>query len=206
MRQAAARRFFRFVKTTFVGGLVFLAPLLLLVVLLVKASGLLKRLAQPLEGVLPIDTFFGLVVADVIALAVIVLLCFAGGLLARVSLANRFIKKAEAGLLWRIPGYGIIKGLTATLDKQGAASAMHPVLVHFDDCAQLAFEVERLPDGRRVIYLPSAPEPRSGTVLLFDADRVEPLPMTFVAAIASLRALGRGVSQALGPTAPRSSS
>jgi len=101
---AAPQRAFRFLKTTFLGGVVFLAPVLLLVVLAVKAAALLRRLARPLEAVLPINTFVGIIVADVIAVAVIVLLCFLGGLLARLSLANRFIKKAEAGVLWRAIG------------------------------------------------------------------------------------------------------
>ena len=56
--------------------------------------------------------------------------------------------------------------------------------------------VDRLPDGRRVIYLPGAPDPRAGSVMVMDADRVEPVQTTFVRATAALRALGRG----LGPT------
>jgi uncharacterized membrane protein len=78
---------------------------------------------------------------------------------------------------------------------------MRPVLVHFDDCAQLAFEVDQLADGRRVVYIPSAPDPRAGTVLVMDKNRVEHLPMTFVAAISSFRALGRGVGPALSASA-----
>ena len=39
-----------------------------------------------------------------------ILACFLAGLLAHVSFASRFVKKAEAAL-WRIPGYGLVKGL-----------------------------------------------------------------------------------------------
>lgn len=135
-----------FVKTTLIGGVVFLAPLLLVVVLFTKATKVLRRLAQPLGAWLPIDRALGIIVADFIVVLVIVVACFGAGLLARFSFANRFIKKAEAGVLWRIPGYGFVKGLTNTLD-HSAAGAMRPVLVHFDDCAQLAFEVDRLGRG-----------------------------------------------------------
>ena len=133
-------------------------------------------------------------VADVVLIALVVLACFLAGLLARVSFANRLVRKAEAGVLWRIPGYGFVKGLTDSLDNSSAAKGMLPVLIHFDDAAQLAFEVDHLPDGRRVIYLPGAPDPRAGSVLVMDADRVEPVQMTFVRATAALRALGRGLA------------
>jgi uncharacterized membrane protein len=181
-----------FVKITLVGGVVFLAPVLILIVLLGKATGWLRRLAKPLGALFPLDAVWGVLAADGVVVILLVLACFGAGLLARVSFANTFIKKAETGVLWRIPGYGFIKGLTATLDKSAAASAMHPVLVHFDDYAQLAFEVDRLADGRRVIYVPSAPDPRAGSVMIFDEARVEAVGMSFLAAIASLRSLGKG--------------
>ena len=192
----ALARLFGFVKTTLVGGAVFLVPLTILALLLAKVGDVLLRLAQPLAKRLPLNTVWGVAVADVVLIVLAVLFCFLAGLLARVSFANRFVRKAEAGVLWRIPGYGFVKGLTDSLDKSPAAKGMVPVLIHFDDAAQLAFEVDHLPDGRRVIYLPGAPDPRGGSVLVMDADRVEPVQTTFVGATAALRALGRG----LGPT------
>ncbi len=192
----------RFVKTTLMGGAVFLVPVTVLALLLAKVGDVLLRLAQPLAKRLPLDTVWGMAVADAVLIVLAVLVCFLAGLLARVSFANRFVRKAEAGVLWRIPGYGFVKGLTDSLDKSPAAKGMVPVLIHFDDAAQLAFEVDHLPDGRRIIYLPGAPDPRAGSVLVMDADRVEPVQMTFVRATAALRALGRG----LGPTLNQPSS
>ncbi len=190
-----------FVKTTLIGGLVFLVPLVILAALVAKAVGFLQRLAEPLAARLPVNTILGVLVVYIVAIVLVVLVCFVAGLLARVSFANRFVKKAEAGVLWRIPGYGFIKGLTDSLDKSPAASSMRPVLAHFDDAAQLAFEVDQLADGRRVIYIPSAPDPRAGEVLVMDQDRIEPVPITFLAAIGALRALGRGVGSSLSSTA-----
>lgn len=190
----------RFLKTTLVGGVVFLVPLVILVSLGAKVVGVLRRLAEPLAARLPLDTVLGVMAADVVVMVLVVLTCFAAGLLARVSFARRFVKKAETGVLWRIPGYGFIKGLTDSLDKNAAAS-MRPVLIHFDDAAQLAFEVDQLADGRRVIYVPSAPDPRAGSVLVMDRARVEDVPIAFVPAIGSLRSLGRGLGSSLSAAA-----
>ena len=48
-----------------------------------------------------------------------------------------------------------------------------------------------------------APNPRAGSVLVLDPDRVEEVPLTLLAAVRSLRALGRGIGSAL--KAPRAS-
>jgi uncharacterized membrane protein len=199
--ETGGRRVLGFVKTTVVGGLVFLIPLVILLAIVGKVTGLLQRLAQPLAERLPVNTVLGVVSADAVVIALLILACFLAGLLARVSFANRFVKRAETGVLWRIPGYGFVKGLTESLDRSAAASSMRPVLVRFDDYAQLAFEVDQLADGRRVIYIPSAPDPRAGSVLVMDQDRVEPVPITFVAAVGALRALGRGIGPALSAAA-----
>jgi uncharacterized membrane protein len=198
-KTGAARRVLGFVKTTAIGGVVFLVPTFILGLLIVKAAGLLRRIAEPFGALLPVKNLFGLLVADILAVGLVVLACFGAGLLARVSFAKQFVKKAESGVLWRIPGYGFVKALTDSVDQSAAASAMRPVLVHFDDYAQLAFEVEQLGDGRKVIYVPSAPDPRAGALLVFEEARVERLPISFVTAISSVRALGRGLSQSLGP-------
>jgi uncharacterized membrane protein len=194
-----AQHALQFAKTSIVGGLIFMVPLVILVVVGAKAEGLVRRLARPLDEWLPMHTIWGVAVADTVAIVAVVLACFLGGMLARVSFADRFVKKAESGVLWRIPGYSFIKALTDSLDGHAHESSMRPVLVHFDDYSQLAFEIDRLADGRRVIYIPSAPDPRAGAVLLMDAERVEAVAMTFVGATRSLRALGRGMGAALSP-------
>lgn len=193
-----AGRALGFVRTTLIGGVVFLAPVIVLVVLAAKAGQFLHRLAAPLLRVLPVGTIAGWVVVDAMVIMGVVLGCFLAGLIAHFSLATRFVAKAEANVLWRIPGYGIIKGLTDSLDPR-AMPSLRPVLVHFDDYAQVAFEVDRTTDGRRVIYLPSAPEPRTGAVVVMNADQVEPLPISFIAAVAAIRAVGHGLGPCLRP-------
>lgn len=196
-----ARSALGFVKTTLIGGVVFLVPMAVIGVLVVKAASLLRRVAEPFAALLPLERVIGVIVADVLVLALIVLACFGAGLLARVSFAKQIVQRAETGVLWRIPGYGFVKALTDSVDESSSASAMRPVLVHFDDCAQMAFEVERLSDGRTVVYIPSAPDPRAGSVQIFDEARVDYLQMSFVAAIGSIRALGRGFGSSVNPAA-----
>jgi uncharacterized membrane protein len=190
-------RAYRFVKTTLIGGLVFMVPVFVLAFLGTKAVGVLRRLAKPLDAWLPLEKVWGVVVADVLAVVVLIVACFLGGLLARASVADQLVKKAEVGILWRLPGYGFIKALTDSFDTRASASTLKPVLIHFDDAAQLGFEVDRLADGRRVVYVPSSPDPRGGSIVVMDAARVEPVATSYLAALRSMRALGRGAGRLL---------
>jgi uncharacterized membrane protein len=196
-----ARSAGRFLKTTLVGGLVFLAPVLVLVLLVVKVVELARKVTVPIAAHLPVQHALALPAADAVLVVVALVACFAGGLLTRLSFASRAVRKAETGVLWRVPGYALVKALTDSLDKNAAASSMRPVLVKSPAHEQLAFEVEQLADGRHVVYVPGSPDTRAGSVLIVGEDKVEPVPMTFIAAITSLRAMGRGMGHSLSPRA-----
>ena len=191
----------QFLKTTLLGGVVFLIPVIILAVVITKATGILHRFSRPMADALHVKRLVGVVITDVLAIALLLVGCFVAGLIARLSFASRFVKRAETGVLWRVPGYGLIKGLTDSLDQRAAAS-MRPVLAHFDDVAQLAFEVDRLADGRRVVYLPSSPDPRSGSLVVMEERRVEPVDISVLSAIQLLRGIGHGAGLALGHTIP----
>ena len=159
-----------------------------------RRCNLLKRLAQPLEALLPLDptglwAFSG--GRRPLIIAFLIFVCFLGGLLARSCRDPGPVKKAESGVLWRIPGYGFIKALTDSLDKRAAESALRPVLIHFDDSAQLGFEVDHLAaTGVASSTCRARRIPRAGAVMVMDAARVEAVPMSFIVALRDLP-LGR---------------
>jgi uncharacterized membrane protein len=188
-----------FLKSTLVGGLIFLLPLVVIVFVIGKALTLSMKVAEPMAGVLPVDSVAGIALANVVGLVVIMLLCFVAGLAARNSLASSAVREAETRFLWKIPAYSFVKGITDSFGGDEGTATMKPVLAKLDDASQLAFEVERLDDGRVVVYVPGAPDPWSGGILVMTEDRIEPLPITMVAAVQNLRALGRGTTAILRP-------
>lgn len=181
-----------FLKTTIVGGIVFLVPVVLILIVLGKAFELTMKLAQPLARFIPLESLYGFAMANIIGLLMLAIICFFAGLIARTSLANKAVQKAESGFLWQIPGYSFAKGITDSLGNHDEPSALQPVLARLDDCWQIAFEVERMADGRVVVYLPGAPNPWSGSVMLIGQERIEPLNASMMGVAGNLRKLGRG--------------
>jgi uncharacterized membrane protein len=183
-----------FLKTTVVGGFVFLIPAAIVVVVLGKVIGVLKMLAKALAPVFGIESFVGGLVLDLLALAVIVLLCFVAGLLARRASAKHMREKLDRTLLNSFPGYAFVKGFADNLrHTEEMAGSFVPVAVQFDDYAQIAFETHREPNNGKVsVYLPGAPNPWSGTVVYVSSERVKPLAITLTDAIRNIRTLGKG--------------
>ena len=187
----------KFFKTTLIGGFLFLLPVSVCVLILGKAYRVMVRLAAPLADWVPVDTVGGIAKANLLAVIAIVAVCFAAGLLAKSRFASRLVEKLESGFLQSIPGYTFIKGLTGGLAGDDEEEQLAPVLAKFDDAWQVAFRVEHLTDGRVVLFIPGAPDPWSGSLLIMDEERVQPLDRTMAATVRNLRALGRGSGELL---------
>lgn len=96
-----------------------------------------------------------------------------------------------------ISGYAWVKGITGGIRDDDAEDLLKPVLVRFDDQTQLAFEVDRAADGLVAVYVPGAPDPRSGAVSYVTGDRVQAVNAEFKAVVKICKNLGRGSTEML---------
>ncbi len=183
---------FKALSTTLIGGVVFLLPLIVVLVVLGQAMALAAQVAAPLVALFPQRSIGGVAVATLVALALVLGLCYGAGLLARAAFGRAMSEGFENRLHALYPRYTVIKAMTQGLAGKSGAAVTKTVLVTFDDHQLLAMEVERLDDGRVVVFLPGAPDPWSGSVVLVDPQRVQPLSDDVTALNRSLKGLGRG--------------
>jgi len=187
-------------KTTILGGAFFLIPFVVLLVIAGKAHEIMKVVAAPIVKAIGIEHIGTVALINLVAAAAIVVVCYAGGLLATSGRGEQAHRRLDDKLLDIFPRYGFIKSMAAGLHQE-STSAMQVVSVRLDDQWQVGFEVERDAHGV-VVYLPGSPDPWSGAVALVDADRVTPLQVEFPAAIKAMRLAGRGTLQLLQAQAP----
>jgi len=181
-----------FLKTTAIGGLVFLFPLIVIGALLGQVVQIVLTVAVVLGEWIPVDTITGWALVLVLAVAVVLLCCFLAGLAARRSFAKRFSETIEKNLLLLFPRYAIFKDqLAGNIGGDETRPSLKPVTVECIDASRIAFEVERTDGGKVAIYLPGAPDPWSGSVVYMNADRVTPLEIDFAEAAATCERLGR---------------
>jgi uncharacterized membrane protein len=158
-----------------------------------KLIGPMKIVASSLTPIIPVETVLGMVALNLLALAVILGLCFLTGLAAQRATARKMGAKLESLMLETVPGYSFVKGFADNMRESDELSETFiPVVVHFDDYSQLAFEIERREGGKVIIYLPGAPNPWSGTVVYVTPDRIVRLPMTVGDVVRNIRKLGKG--------------
>ena len=181
-----------FIRTTLIGGILFLIPLVMVVVVFGKAFQILKIVATPLGKLIPIESVAGFALVEVLTAVVMLLCCLMAGLVARSPWGRNVYGKIDTILLQLIPGYSWVKGVTCEISDEEAEDTFKPVLVRLDDQYQLGFEVDRAAEGLVAVYLPSAPDPRSGALSYVTADRIQSVDVGFKAINMTCKKLGRG--------------
>lgn len=186
-----------FLKSTLVGGVMFLVPVVLVVIVLKHALQLAGQLAQPLAEVLPIRQVGGVAVATIIAVVALLLIAFLAGLLSRTGPGRRVTHWFEESILGGMPQYRMVKSLAEGLTQIESGEGMQPVLMRGDEGWMLGYQIEEMPNGWRVVFLPASPTPMSGNVMYVEASRVRPLDLTMHEAMVLVKRLGIGSTAAL---------
>ena len=186
-----------FLKSTLVGGLMFLVPVVLVAVVLRHALQVAGKIAEPLAAVLPVSHVGGVGVVTLVAVAILVAIAFLAGLLARTGPGRRVTHWFEESLLGGLPQYRMVKSLADGLTQLETGGALQPVLMRGDEGWMLGYQMEELPDGWRVIFLPASPTPMSGNVMYVEASRVKPLDLSMRDAMQLVKRLGIGSAEKL---------
>lgn len=186
-----------FVKTTVIGGLVFLVPVVVIVLVIAQAVELMLTVAEPLADVIPVESIGGVALANFIAAIMLVIVCFLAGLLAKTAPARKLVDTAERAVLQNIPGYSLLKGFASSLSPEKTAH-MKPVLVSRGHTSRIGLEVERTDDDQVVVYFPGSPNAWSGVVEIAGPGQVVSLDESITSVFAHAEGLGRGTSDILG--------
>jgi len=181
----------RFIGTTALGGVLLLAPIVVLIVILNKAFDLARRGLKPLAALIPDNAASGPTASAILAILMLALVCFLAGLLARTMLAQRVVEAPERAILSKLPGYEYLKEAgTSVLGLSD--STEHPVvLADFGGSWRIGVQTDAR-EGFVAVFIPNSPNPMSGGLFLLENDRVRAANVPLADAIATLRRCGMG--------------
>jgi uncharacterized membrane protein len=169
-------------------GFLFLVPIYLAILLMLKAMKSLGKLVQPLAGLVP-----GSFPAEsVISLLLVVVLCILVGVLLSTRLGQSMRTRMESSLFQKIPGYDVVRSMTRQLAGQGQGSEWQPALAEIEDALVPAFIVEELNDGQLTVFVPSSPTPLAGAIYILKPERVHRLNVPFTQALKVVTRWGAG--------------
>jgi uncharacterized membrane protein len=184
-------------RTTIIGGIIFLIPIAILIAVIGQGLKIAGAIAKPVAAVLPVNMMGGIAVAHVLAIVLLLLICFMAGLLARLAFARKAVGTLETNVLSRVPAYALLKAKTQSMLSAEDIEGMSVVVVRLEDWWQIGFAIERIEDGKVAVFLPGSPDPWSGSVCIAEAARVTSLDLPVAAVANMMRRLGRGANEAL---------
>lgn len=197
-RPSVVYRCGQFLLATFLRGILLLAPIVVVAVLAREGYGMLHRAAQAVARLLPRERLFGMLPEDLISAAVIVLIFLVAGLFVGTRPGQLLSDRLEHAILYRVPGYLLVRGAVGNVPGLRGDSQLEPSLVETDEGWAVALLVERLPNGFCTVFLPDAPSPTSGAVRIVEASRVRTLDVPTLNLLACLTRSGTGAGELAG--------
>jgi uncharacterized membrane protein len=160
------------------GGLLFLLPMFVIIILINKLWEKIMGTAKSLAGLFGIQKEMEGIWGAIITICIILLICFISGMLLRVSLFSKVRNKLDAFLEKKIPGYGFYKSTMEQKIKKEDAPSKPVVLLTIDGVGQPGVVIEEMADGRKVVFVSSHPASANGNVYVVDSMAVTELQTT----------------------------
>ena len=194
-RRRTVRRIIRFFKTTAIGGLLVIVPIAIILFVLAQLLLALYTLAQEVTSALNIGIDDALVMA-LIALAILIGLCFVTGLIVRTRLGAATKSWFGKHVASRIPMYNALSNLTQRVfGLEGTNFAPVEIDLYGSGTRSMGFLIEELPEGRCAVFVPTAPVATIGNIYLVDRRAVTPIQASMTDTVAVITQWGVDAGQ-----------
>jgi uncharacterized membrane protein len=179
-----------FLRTTITGGILFLLPVVLVVTIFIKIQQVLLKISAPLARRLP-DIFFGIDGSEILAILLLILLCFLCGLLFKTDFFKKIISTLEDKILSFLPGYSLMKSIASDSLDKGNKDGLKAVIVQDEDKWNIGFLVEEA-EGLCTVFIPEAPQSSSGEIKIVPSARVKKIDQPANKVSYSIKNFGKG--------------
>jgi uncharacterized membrane protein len=190
-----------FLKTTIIGGIVFLVPVGILLAALGHALRFVVKAIQPVSSGLHLDQIgkvAGIGIVTILAILLLVLVAFVAGLIARTRIGGRISGWFETSFFDNFPKYQTFKSMAQGLEQiEGTDHGLKPALVSAEGGWQIGYLLEPLENDWVAVFIPHAPTPMAGTIKYFPSDRVRSLNIPMSQLTEIVKNIGVGSRAAL---------
>jgi uncharacterized membrane protein len=192
------KRLLAFIKTTTLGGLFVLLPIVIVASLATTVILAIRAAAQGAIGIFVGKQAEAIPFPIMLTIGVMVVISFFLGL-AMISQAGRRCGGwIERKILIRVPGYIVARAVVGGLANTRREGVVKPVLMTLSDGVEcFALIIETHSDGRYTIYIPNSPNPSSGSVRIVKHSLVRELDGHIPDIAAALQQWGMGSAKLL---------
>lgn len=173
-----------FLKTTIIGGALFLLPVALVLAVLGHAMRIAAKAALPISHALNFDQvgeIAGVGIVTILAVALLILIAFVAGVVARTTAGTRLSAWFEESFLGNLPQYQMMKSMAQGLTHaEGIIDEFKSVLVKAEGGWEIGYLLEELGNDWATVFLPQAPTPLAGNVRYYPGDCIRPLNISML--------------------------
>jgi len=188
-----------FFKSAVIGGLLVVLPLAIFLFVLTWGFGMVRAAIGPLTALAMRDSPLPGLVVDMLVILLLVVACFAIGVMVRTRLGKWIYSILETKALMKAPGYSLIKETVMQFlgNKTSLFSSVALAQIFGNDVMVSSFITDRHEDRSYTVFVPTGPNPTSGNIYHLPAQYVHPVDVSIEDAMRSIISCGAGSSALL---------
>jgi len=190
-----------FIKTTVLGGFFVVLPVAILILLMQQTMLMLDGLINPIAELLPFESVGGIEIEFLLAILVVLLICFVAGVVIRTRMGSSIHQWVESSILDRIPGYALLRNLTQRFSSTEQNRTVVLARIHSQDAWSFGFVADEVEGDRVAVFVPMAPTPTVGAVYLLPRENVREITAGTAATMNCLMQWGIGAKDLVKGTA-----
>jgi len=188
-------KFYRFFKTTLIGGFVVVLPLSILIFIFKWLFGIVSNMIMPMtELIVGKDSDYKFA-GDLLVIVIIIALCFFIGLFVKTKIGKWVFTFLETSLLLKIPGYGMVRETIAQLFHTNEKSPFASVAlcrIFGNETMVTAFITDKHDNGSYTVFVPTGPNPTSGNIYHLKPEYVHEIDASTEETMRSIISCGAG--------------
>jgi uncharacterized membrane protein len=193
-RNAKRKEFRDYLNTTLIGGFLVILPVAILLIVFKWLFNILFGIIAPITSVLTFGGRIDQFLASILALSIIILICFGLGVAMRTALGNYLYQQFDDHVLSRIPFYKPIRDTVRQFSDREKMPFTKVVMVNVfnSDTLMTGFITDEHNRDYYTVFAPTGPNPTNGFVFHVKASQVTILDISVEEAMKSIISVGAG--------------
>lgn len=184
----------KFIKTTLLGGIGILLPVLLTAFFLTWLFDIITGIISPITKVLVEQERFHQSFADGLVILIIIILCFIVGLVIKTQVGHFIHDTVEKRILKIMPGYTLFRSTIKQFlgQKKSPFSRVALVQPYGNSTLMTGFITDEHPSGYYTVFVPSALNPTTGFIFHIEKENVTLVDVSVEDTMRSIITCGSG--------------
>ena len=193
-RQQKRKEFRDYINTTLIGGFLVILPLAILLIVFNWIFNLLFGIIEPITSVLTFGGRIDQFLASILALSIIIVLCFGVGFLVQTTMGSYLYQQFDKRVLSKIPFYKPIRDTVKQFSDREKMPFSKVVMINVfnSDTLMTGFVTDEHANDMLTVFVPTGPNPTNGFIFHVKSHQVTEIDISVEEAMKAIISVGAG--------------